>query len=483
MKTRYKIPIIATSALIMVAIFATTIISYQQTYDENCIATDGKITGFLQCMKVHRDYATIQDANNAQITENLQKISLKYDIDTDDIITRQIHLSSQIATQKIPQRTCHSIKPLEEKYLPESLKTVINDSLVDHTERHRDHDNDGFLDKHGTYISLYDATYLLQKYGFDMELQYGEFGFPKQNDTEYVFECIVDYDSNQYKITITFQTHFDLVGSLVFVNFTKNDSGYPILEGDHLTLFTGGFNQTLVFSNKLEHPVTISIENRTQFDPILRISQSMTIPAEKVWSYAFRSHFAETTILQFNEAPDNLSGTIILKRYPSCMTQDELVSIYSQVGAYPAFPTYIPEGYSYQCGMHNMNGFVHMTYWNDEHRSIFEDKRNDGLSKEFFAKDGIAIDYYNHYIINEWREDPQYDKNENAKRDNMDRPDSKKIMINGEPAVLTKKNFWKDGEQSSYNELQIYLDKYITYRVRSGLSEEQVIRIAESLFE
>jgi len=56
-------------------------------------------------------------------------------------------------------------------------------------------------------------------------------------------------------------------------------------------------------------------------------------------------------------------------------------------------------------------------------------------------------------------------------------------MINGEPAVMTKKFFWKDGKQLSYNELQIYLDEYITYKVRSGLSEDQIIRIAESIFK
>ena len=457
--------------------------SYQQTYNEECVATDGMITGFLQCTKIHEDFATPQSAKSADIAENLQRMSHKYNINPDDLVTRHIHLISQVATQQIPERACHAIKPLEEKYLPDSLIAIIGASLEDSLQGYRDHDNDGFLNKHGTYISLHDASYLLQKYDFDLGLNSGEFGYPKQNDTEYVFECIIDYDSNQYKIAITFQNHYDMVGSLVFVNFTKNDSGYPVLEGNNLKLFTGGFNQTLVFSNKLDHKITVSIENRTDFSPLSRYTQSMTIPPEKVWSYAFRSQHAENTILQFVETPDNLTGTIILKRYPLCMTQPELISIYSTVGAYLKFPSYVPEGYSYQCGLHNMNGFAHMTYWTDEHRFMFEDKRNDGLSREFFAKGGIAVDYYNYYVLNEWREDPQYDKNENSKIDNEDRPDSKMLIINGEPAVMTKKFFWKDGEQLSYNELQIYLDKYMTYRVRSGLSEDQIIRIAESLFE
>ena len=484
MKTKYTISTIVILTSIVVVILITMTASYQQTYNEDCVATDGKITGFLRCTKTHEDFATVQAANNAKVTENLRKISHKYDIDTTDLVTRQIQMTSQVATQNIPERICHNVKLIEERYLPESLKIIMKESLADSLERNRDHGIDGFLDRYGTNISLYDATYLLQKYDFNIEVQSGEFGFPKQDDTEYIFECVIeDEDSNQYKIMITFQTHYDKVGSLVFVNFTKNSSGYPILEGDSLTLFTGGFNQTLVFSNKLDYPVTVGIENRTYFDPILSFPQSMIIPAEKVWSYAFRSHFAENTIIQFTETPDNLVGTITLKRYPSCMTQPELASIYSQVGAFPAIPSYLPEGYTYQCGIHNMNGFVHMTYWTDEHRSFFEDNKNDGVTREFFAKGGIAIDYYNHHILNDWREDPHYNKYENSKMDNEDQSDSKLFSINGEPAVLAKKIFWDEGEQQSYNELQVYLDEGIKYTIKSGLDEGQVIKIAEALFD
>jgi len=104
-------------------------------------------------------------------------------------------------TASIPERTCHTIIPLEERYFPESLKVIMKDSLDGSFHWYKDHDSDGFLDKHGTHISLYVAAYLLQKYDFEMEQKTGEFGFPKQNDTEYIFECITS--NNSYPICVS----------------------------------------------------------------------------------------------------------------------------------------------------------------------------------------------------------------------------------------------------------------------------------------
>ena len=481
MKTRFLIIGIISAVVITATVVGT--IEYQSTYNENCTATDGKITGFLRCTLTHADYDSPESAMKAEIQENLDKISHKYEIDTDNMVTRPIQMTLQVATENIPERTCHKITSLEEKYLPESLIILMSDSLDDSFRGHGDRDNDGFLDKYGTHVSLSDASYLLQKYSFKMESKTGEFGYPRQNDTEYTFECMLEDDSHQYKLVLTFQTHYDSVGRLVFVNFTQNDDGYPILEGNNLTLFTGGFNQTIVFTNNLDHDIKISIENRTDFDPRPYNSQSMTIPAHKVWSYGFRSQLVDDISLQFTALPYDLSGKITVKRYPACMTQNQVVSLYSQVGAYPLFPTYLPEGYSYECGIHNLNSFVHMSYWNDELRSEFEDTRNDGMRHEFFASGGITIDYYNNYILNDWTADPTYDKYERAKIDDADHPDSKMLTIHGEPAILAKKYFYDDGMQKSYNELQIYLDDEVLYRIKSGLAEEQIIKIAESFIE
>jgi len=409
MKHRLLI-IIGIILLVAIIVTVTGMLSYQKIYNENCTATDGKVTGFLRCTLTHKDFGSPESAMRAKIQENLDKISHKYEIDTDELVTRPIQMTLQVATQKIPERTCHKITSLEEKYLPESLTTLMSNSLDDSFRGHADRDNDGFLDKYGTYVPLSDASYLLQKYSFEMESHTGKFGYPRQNDTEYAFECILEDDSHQYKLVLTFQTHYDSAGRLVFVNFTQNNNGDSILEGNNLTLFTGGFNQTIVFTNKLNHEIKINIENKTEFDPYSYNSQSMTIPAHKVWSYGFRSQLVDDVSLQFTALPDDLSGKITVKRYPACMTQDQVVSLYSQVGAYPSFPSYLPEGYSYECGLHNLNSFVHMSYWNDDLRLEFEDNRNDAMKREFFASGGITIDYYNNYILNYWSDYPTYYK-------------------------------------------------------------------------
>lgn len=477
-----KIIIIGIVTIGLILSLAAGTFSYQQTYNQNCLESGGKVTGFLHCTMVFEDFAAPEQVQKSKLNETLERISHKYGVDTDDLVTRTIKLTSQVATQQVEQ-SCIQERHMEGQTLPEELISTMNESLQDLKQGHRDHDSDGFLDRYGTYLSLYHAANLLQGLSFDTKQIRGEFGFPKQNDTEYVFECILNHESNQYKIIVTFQTHYDSYSRLVFVNFTENHSGQTSIKGNDLTLYTGGFNHTVIFANKLDHTVNLSINNVTDFRAHQYIPESMSIPPHKVWMYDFRSQLTgKDAIVKFTASPDNLSGLITIKQYPHCMTQNEVQSLYGQVGAHPRFPSYLPEGYSYECGLHNMNSFVHMTYWNEELHKKFDDKRNDGVRKEFFTSGGIAIDYYNSYIMNQWNFNPDYDKEQFATRDNYDHPYSYMLRINGEPAMMAEKFFWHNGTQDSYKELQIYLDNEVLYRVRSGLPDSEIIRIAESLF-
>ncbi len=451
----------------IIALVAGTM-SYQQVYDKNCLEDDGKVTGFLKCTRVYEDFA--------------DPLLSKYDVEYDELATRDVSVTAQAATEIISERNCHRFSGDEANNLPASLKSVMQSSIKD-LEYELDNNN-GFLDRYADPISFEDAIPLLEKYGFQLTTKKIEgTSLPKLQDTIYLFECIFEDENHQYKIGLEFGSHYDGYGRLVFVNFTNNDQGIPVIENDNITLYTGGFNQTVVFRNDFDHEITLNMINPQLSDESQRNPpDKIVIPAGKVWSYFFRIDLpADELIYQYNVDPDDLSGIISVKGYPRCMTEHQVISLYSQVEAYPKFPSYLPEGYSFECGVHNMNSYVHLLYYTDDLRQKFEDKVNAAFDMEFFASRGIRVDYYNEYVTSNFIVNPDYDKYK-KQAEKAEHPWAKTLTIAGEPAVMVKEYFWKSGEQKSFNRLTVFLDDEIWYSVRSGLPEGELIKIVESLF-
>ena len=348
----------------------------------------------------------------------------------------------------------------------------------------RDKEGDGFYSRFGNTVDTQKAIEFIKKYDFDFSTKSFEGSLPKQKDTKYLFECFFEDENYQYKLGVEFDTHFHGYGRHVFVNFTNNEQEMPIVENDHITIYNGGFNQTVVFQNKLDHEITLEITDPSSGeDGQIRVGKTeVAIPSGKMWSHFFKDIFnREDQYYNWKINPDLLEGTILFKPYPRCMTENEVRSLYAQVEAYPQFPTYLPPGYSFECGVHNMNSFVHLGYWTNDLREKFEDKPNDSNSQEFFASGGVTVDYYNEYILNNWTPNPDYDKYK-KQAEKAEHPWATTLTISGQPAVLREQYFWKDGEQYSFYELLIFLDDEIQYRVRSGLPESEIIKIAESLF-
>jgi hypothetical protein len=459
---------ISGAAIVLVAIAA---FGYSQLYEEKCVEDGGTVTGFLSCTIVYRDFVSVEDL-----------VSSKYNVEYNDLVTREINVVAYPAVAIIPDRNCHQFTQDELENLPKPLTDVMAESL---DEFNRDDDGDGFFSGYQNDISLDDALYLLGKYDFQLTTKKVDgTTLPKLQDTEYVFECIFEDGSHQYKIGIRFNTHYDGYGRLVFVNFTKDNFGFPVIDNDNLILYSGGFNQTVVFKNNLDHDITLQIINPKVPEEYSQreVPEETIIPAGKVWSYFFRKDSpVDVLAYQFTAIPDNLNGIILLKGYPRCMTQSEVVSLYSQVEAYPKFPSYLPDGYSFECGVHNMNAFVHLVYFTDELRQKFQDNANAAFDMEFFASGGIRVDYYNDFILSNWTENPNYDKYQKV-AEGAAHPKANTLTIGGDPAVMIKEYFWRNGEQKSFNRLEIFSDNEIRYMVRSGLPESEVIKIAESLF-
>ncbi|MBS3925604.1 MAG: hypothetical protein KGZ34_02770 [Nitrosarchaeum sp.] len=100
--------------------------------------------------------------------------------------------------------------------------------------------------------------------------------------------------------------------------------------------------------------------------------------------------------------------------------------------------------------------------------------------QDTWCKDGLIIDYYDE-AWNGWNEDSTYDKFEKA-QENAQHPKSTKLNILNESAVMIKEYFWENGEQQSFNNLEVFLDEE-QIRIKSSLPEEELIKIAESMME
>lgn len=412
----------------------------------------------------------------ALLSEESQTETFKYDKDYADLIPRRSSMSVGLAVENIPNRTCFSINDIDFSQLPYDLRSAILEAQkVDSSSDSIVYDGVSFNTDSSESLGL------ISKYKFNQSTR-EYFGIQRISDTTYRFECFFEYHENQYKLTIEFGGHF-YDSNIVNVNFTRNDKGLPVIQNQNVTVYYGGFNNTVLFHNNLDKEI-ILLENTWNLDPseILHHDNSplkYTIPPGKFASHYFTSMASDDIIRNYEVQPYNLQGKVIVKHYPRCMTENEVKSLYAQVGAYPKFPSYVPEGYSFECGIHVFNAAVVLSYWTDELRQKFEDDITSDM--DFIASGGITIDYYNNFVLNYWIKNPDYDKYEQAK--NYENPFATTLSVGGNPAVMIKEYFWDSGEQKSFNQLMIFSDNEIWYRIRSGLPAGEVIKIAESLFE
>ena len=400
------------------------------------------------------------------------------DIDYDDLVTRKVWAYSAPAAEIIPQRNCHKFSQNELANIPAELDYVIKESIPQYPE---DYDGDGFYDGFMSTVSFDVAMSFLKNYEFKLTKETREWGLQKIPDTKYTYECIFEDDSHQYKLGFVFDTHYETDMKIVFVNFTANDPGRPTIENNDIILFTGGFNGTIAFANKLDHDITLDIQNpppEGEWNEHL-LPTSITIPKGKVWSHILTNfHTSDDLVYHYTVLEDSMSGKFTLKHYPRCMTEDEIRSLYSQVGITPTFPRYIPEGYWLECGVHNTNFSFHLVYYTDEMIEQFPDNVNAAFNYDFLESGGIVI-YYTNDGWSHWSKDPNYDKDETAKR--FESKFTNSTQINGNPGLLSKMYFWREGQSRSFNSLLIFLDDQVRYEIKGGIPQDQIIKIANSI--
>lgn len=430
----------------------------------------------------------------ALLSEESQTEIFIYEIDYEDLIIRDVGIAVYKTLANHPNPNCFTL-------LPQDLKKFPSDFLdnLKMAEEEQFHDDPqiyppGVYSGYGMTVKKEFALELVKKYEFNLTTQVFDQNILSLPDYRYLFDCFFEYEDKQYMLRVTFEQQLRYDGNLVNVNITRNDFGAPQLINDDIVVFYGGFNSTVLFHNNLDTEIIlfsndpivnfIDEDNGDIFENqfVKTLSEFETvIPPGKFFLYHFSPYDDKYDApISYTIKPFNLEGKVTVKPYPRCMTEDEVKSLYGEVRVYPKFPTYLPDGYSFECGVHSTNAYVLFNYFTDELRQKFEDKVNVAVDMEFFVSGGLTVDYYDE-TWNGWIEDPAYDKFEKAS-ENAAHPWAKTLTISGESAVMIQEYFWKEGKQLSFYRLEVFLDEE-QIRIKSGLPENEVIKIAESLLE
>ena len=366
----------------------------------------------------------------------------------DTLLTRLVTVSSSVSTQNHPSKICHDMSDKEFQRFPKPLIATMSDArseLISYKESEQytlnlsSDDESLYLDAYGKTIKAKDALDFLQKYEFNLTKEETSRNIEKIPNTKYTFECDFLYDGIQYHVEFDFEPLYPSHENFVQVEITEDDFGKSKISSPEIVVYHT-FNSTVVFKNNLDHDIVLSRQDGNIHSRGVDFKK-VTIPEGQSWSHMLRtwnldneSHIRSAQFSYVIE-PDDLQGEILVKNYPHCMTESEVLSLYSQVNAYPKIPLYLPEGYSFECGIHNMNGFVHMTYWTDQLRQKYDEQVGGSFQFEFFANGGMSIDYYDEYVLNGWPDVLDYDKYEKAE-EKAEHPRATNMMILDEPAVM-----------------------------------------------
>ena len=332
-------------------------------------------------------------------------------------------------------------------------------------------------------------------YDFDATAIETDNNVEKIPDRLYYFDCPFEYKDERMMLRIMFESHFR-ENMPVYVNVTKNDLGVPMLANRDIAIFDGGINSTVLFHNDLDKEITIQSTDPINFqrgqndkfynpeDPE-KMHENMftktthedkiTIPPGKAFSYHFSGWGTPNrTPLNYTISPSNLQGTITVIPYYDCAPQKEIFSAYSKYHKIPETPSYIPDGYAYECGFYHYPEAATFYYANITQSEEFGEKLGHGINPKFLAAGGLAV-----RLADVKSYSTPYAETESDKFTGLVEQlssDSMVTYLHGQPTVLEKNNY---GE--SLNRITVYLDHDILYIVESGIPFPELYRIAESI--
>ncbi len=228
----------------------------------------------------------------------------------------------------------------------------------------------------GTIVNATDLLPLILQHQKNFNHSMATVTIRNYTDDVHTYDCNFAFNGSQYYLNLKFQslTALDNYSGFVPIEIAYAKKGTV----NFTTYYT--FNNTAVWSNHIDSFVTLTLKTKIEKQ---NFTVSTQIPPGKSWDYRLWPDLTSEndTIYQY-EVHDSsqssraiASGDIIVKYYPKCMDQKIAKSLYSQSGIGLKFPTYLPEGYHYICGIHFYNNVIIQAYWN---RTV-----NDPLAETF----------------------------------------------------------------------------------------------------
>lgn len=338
------------------------------------------------------------------------------------------------------------------------------------------------------------------------------------NDDFHLYDCNFEYIDYQYYLRLELKSLTALDRYSGFVPISVMSEGISATvssarlfdeSSNHFRTVTNPvelnmfntFNNTLVWSNNVSGDSSSSSSwvkltlNATGFDDE-NIIVSTQIPPGKSWDYRLSPNYRslDPTVYEYAVEGDKVrttSGRIYVHSYPSCMDQQEARSLYGQSGIYMRFPTYLPEGYEYKCGVHYDHFLLLQLYWNQDINDLEtlnylssnteEASLNDGLIRVFAAK---AVPFW-HDHLNTTAEErlEELTSGENSRYYLQPRIVEIEHTAANQAidAVAYQRNFysWKD-----INILEVYdHEQQEAYVLKGKVPLEELVSMAQSMFQ
>jgi len=422
--------------------------------------------------------------------------AFKYEsIEYDDLVSRSTKIGLYAVPENYEKQICFSI-PNDNTIDSQIFLSEHIDEISDIREDVKFSDiSPEFHTRFDTQVKTSLALEMIKMYDFDATVieTYNNVG--KIPDRLYYFDCPFEYKDEEMMLRIMFESHF-WENMPVYVNVTKNDLGIPMLVNKDITIFEGGINSTVLFQNDLDKEITIRSTDpinfqrgqndkfynpeepeKTQENMFTKTTHEdkITIPPGKAFSHHFSSWGTPNrTILNYTVSPSNLQGTITVIPYYDCAPQKEIFSAYSKYHQIPEAPSYIPDGYAYECGFYHYPEAATFYYANSTQSEEFGEKLGHGTNPEFLAAGGLAV-----RLADVKSYGAPYAETESDKFTRLVErlsSDSMVTYLHGQPTVLEKRNY---GEP--LNRITVYLDYDTWYVVEGGIPFPELYKIAESI--
>ena len=342
-----------------------------------------------------------------------QTSAFKYEsIEYEDLVSRNAKLGLYAIPENYEKQICFSI-PNNNKIDSQVFLSGYIDEIAHIREDVKFADTPPeFHTRFDTQIKTRLALEMIGLYDFVPTVILTDNNVGKFPDRLYHFDCPFEYEDEQMMLRIMFESHF-WENMPVYVGVTRNDIGVPTLTNDNIVVFDGGINSTVLFQNNFEREITIRATDPINYlrdyndryydlqepeklfeNRFVKVTNEdkITIPPGKAFSYHFSSWSnPHSTPLNYTITPLNLKGTITVIPYFDCAPQKEIFSAYSKYHKIPEPPSFIPAGYSYECGFYHYPEAATFYYANSTQSKEFGEKLGHGTNPEFLAAGGLAV--------------------------------------------------------------------------------------------